>query len=175
MKKLFLLMVMFCVICGLGFGFEKGTKSVGGSVGFSTFNGGEDSLSFYSLYLSPSVSYFVVDGLSVDISPTFGVSWAKNVKASTDIGIGIGSRYFYKFFYGGFMYRYSQYGQPGEKTSMQYLDLKAGYMFGVAKNIYLNTGLVYTMGLGKLKYGDYSSDNDFSRLEMSTGISIFFK
>jgi hypothetical protein len=159
------------------FGFEAGTKSVGGHISLSSYKYNANYPSSTSLSIFPEFSYFVVDHLCVDLSPGFGVRWMKDEDTTLSLGIGIGARYFIKNFYGGGAFYYNKSGPKGFKSSAQELQLKIGHLVGIAKNIYLDLGVIYQHGLGKIKlpYPYSDSDNDTSTIKAQAGIAIFFK
>lgn len=172
-KNLILIVCLFLAVSV--FGFEAGTKGVGGHISLSNSKYTDDYPSVTTFSISPQVSYFVVNNLCVDVWPSFGVSWQKDTDTSVGLGIGIGARYFIKNSYGGGAFYYSKSGPEGSKYSSQYLELKLGHLVGIAKNIYLDLGVTYQHGLGKVThpYGKY--DNDRSAIESRAGITIFFK
>lgn len=184
MKKSLLLCVFLMMALSL-FGFEAGTKSLGGKISLRNYKFSEFTPSSTRFSLSPSVSYFIIDNISLDAAPSFGVSWAKGYDTSVGLGIELGARYFYKKFYGGFSYAYGKSGPKGRKSSSQYLYLKIGRLVGIAKNIYLDIGAVYERGIGKIKSTSLSpldgsitkisTDNDLSALSAQVGVTIFFK
>ena len=74
------------------------------------------------------------------------------------------------------------YIAAGRKYSYQSMALKVGYLFEIAKHIYLDSGIVYSHGLGNIKYPyplpdpiEVSLKNDSSSIVLRTGIQIFFK
>jgi hypothetical protein len=58
------------------------------------------------------------------------------------------------------------------------LTFKAGRLFGIAKNVYLDLGVYYTMGIGKITHNADASldfDNESSQFGTLAGIIVFFK
>lgn len=184
MKKSLLLCVFLVLAVSL-FGFEAGTKSLGGKISIQNYKLDKDSPSISDFSINPAVSYFIVDNISLDAALSFGVSWAKDYDTSVGLGIQLGARYFYKTFYGGFSFGYVKSGPKGQKYSSQHVQLKIGRLVGIAKNIYLDIGAVYDRGLGKIKYTscsningsctEISMDNDRTSLSAQVGVTIFFK
>ncbi len=176
MKKSLVLIVCFWMAISL-FGFEKGTMSVGGSIGVESSKYSDESKSIYSFWISPEFSYFIPKNLCLDVSPGFGVSWAESESTYTGLAIDFGARYFYKNFYGGASYRYGKSGTKGNKGSSQDITLKIGHLWEIAKHIYLDTGIVYNHGLGDVKYSNpvYNFKNDGSSISLRTGVQVFFK
>jgi hypothetical protein len=174
MKKNLIFIVCLSLAVSV-FGFEAGTKGLGGHISLSNYKYNDDYPSVTTLSFSPEISYFVVDNLCVDLSPRFGVSWMKGEDPNVGVGISIGARYFIKNFYGGGAFYYSKSGQKGYKYSSKYLELKLGHLVGIAKNIYLDLGVIYQHGLGKIISPYSKIDNDESTIEALAGITIFFK
>lgn len=175
MKKFFLIGLLVVLLGGFAFSFEKGFKGVGGSMSFDADDSSEYYPTEYSISLSQAVSYFVFDNICLDLAPSFAVRWAEDMDTYVSFGIGIGGRYFYKMFYAGFAFRYEESGTKGRKYSAQYLDLKAGRLFGIAKNVYIDLSIVYLTGLGDIETPHGSIDNENKQLRVGAGFAIFFK
>ncbi len=173
-KKWMLVMVLLVVLTVSGFAFEKGTKSLGGAISLRSFD--DDLISYTSLSLYPSFSYFVIDNLSLELSPEFGTFWVKDSDNNYSFGLGLGARYFINTFYGGARINLYKSGKKGDWMSGKELTLSAGRLFGIAKNIYLDLGLRYEIGLGKITHTGYSSENNNQKiLTAQAGIAIYFK
>lgn len=80
----------------------------------------------------------------MDVWPSFGVSWQEDEDTSVGLGIGLGARYFIKNLCGGGAFFYSKSGPKGSKYNSKYLELKLGHLVGIAKNIYLDLGFIYS-------------------------------
>lgn len=198
MKKLVFL-ILVVVVSAMGTGqvyaeFEAGTKSLGGTVYFQGTRAHSESPSHYSYLMAPNFSYFPWKNVSLDISFQYGSSWLSGSEdTGARLGLGLGGRYFYKNVYAGaaFLYSYSRsnHSEPDVlifKRSSKELRLSAGYLIGIAENIFLDVGIAYTRGIGKVKNtvtGDTGDrtlpnpiyDNEASILQTSVGISLFFK
>lgn len=174
-KKLCLTLVLVIALPALTMGFEKGTKSIGGSVGFSSYKPNSQLGTSYSISISPAFSYFVVKNLSLEFAPGLYLGWMKDQDTSTGYSVGLGFRYFYKLFYGGATFDYGKSGPKGRKYSSKYLTLRAGRMVGIAKNIYLDFGLIYRMGIGKYYSPLADTDNDSRSFRAQVGVQLFFK
>lgn len=184
MKKTLVLVLLFLVV-GSMYAFEARTKGIGGNI---SFNSAKDSIS--SFYISPKVSYFFVDNICLDVSFGYDIAWRKSGSYGTyeDYNIGIGGRYFLKRFYGGLGFLYHAFKNRDTESKYQEMELKlsAGYLIGIAKNVYLDVGIAYIKGLGDLKaqaphyerhFGttEISYKNRTSELRSTIGISVFFK
>ena len=194
MKKSIFTMVCWCIMVSIPLSaFDKGTKTIGGTVSFNVSKTFKDSPSHYLLEITPQVGYFVVDSLCVDLGVSFSSSWEEGKDAYPSFGIGIGARYFYKKFYAGAYFTY--YGSKSYTTFvideidqsvhpvtswMWWKDLtfKVGRLFGISKNIYLDLGMYYNIGLGKIVIEADSSlnlNNEMKTFGTIAGIAIFFK
>jgi hypothetical protein len=195
MKKLLILIACLCVLVSVpGFSLKKGTKGVGGSLSFSSSKFGSDSNALYNLRIAPQFSYFVLDHFCIDTSLLYSSCWEKDRDAVHSIGIGLGARYFFKKFYGGAYFQY--YGSKSHTTFAleddinsnvtpvtnwmwsKDLTFKAGRLFDITKNVYLDLGVYYTMGIGKIVHKADASlnfDNETSNFGTLAGIIVFFK
>jgi hypothetical protein len=183
-KKIVVTFCLFVVFSIAGFSFEAGTKSLGGNISLSNSKFSDELSASTNFTISPAISYFIVDHISLDLAPVFGINWGKDYETSLGVGIDLGARYFFKNFYGGFGFIYSKSGPKGRKYSAKYLDLKLGYLVGIAKNVYFDMGIIYHRGLGKTtswllppggNYIQVSSDNDLALIRARLGVSLFFK
>lgn len=192
MKKRFFLIVFLVLVTGLTvYGFEKGTKVAGGTLSFYGDNLSDDLGTRYTLSITPQVSYFVFDNFSVDAQVLVGTIWGGYSSTATDLGFALGARYFYKQFYGGLFFTYSGTRVRGNiviEDDMVYeginwqrrndLTFRAGRLFGIAKHIYLDFGLFYKIGIGKVTNSNtsfvQSFDNDKSQFGTSLGFAILF-
>jgi hypothetical protein len=176
-KKLFLILCFAAVMSVMpmtGFAFEKGTKSIGGSISISTRDFGHGEAT-QQLYLSPNFNYFVIDNVSIEVSPLLSIFWTDNYDTSYSYGIGIGGRYYYKMFYGGINYNYHRYGQSGKWGNNQDIMFSLGYLKEIAKHVYLDFSLSYLTGIGQIT-GDWGNmDNDQQHIAAGVGIAIFFQ
>jgi hypothetical protein len=175
-KKLLIITLLITVLTFSGFAFEKGTKSIGGNVGFSSsrYVSGDDFVK--TLSISPMLGYFVMDNLLLEVSPSFRLSWKEGFDTGVGYGLGIGGRYFVKKFYAGFMFDYNTSGTKGHMGNSKNISLLAGYLMPIVKNIFLNMGLNYRLGIGNGKTSSgHSYNNDTKILSARAGINIFFK
>lgn len=172
MRKSLFLVVLFVLLLTLpGFGFEKGNKSIGGTAAYQTYKFSDDAPLSKSFHVAPRFSYFVTRNLSLDVSPGLSVSWSSwdnpysgtvEKETYTGVDLAVGFRYFHGMFYGGANYSYHRGGPKGRKSSQQYLRLSVGRLFGVSGNLYLDLGVDYTLGIGKITntYGPYEGLTD---------------
>jgi len=183
MKKILVATVILLVTVGL-FGFEKGTKSLGGSISLGSYKNSSNSPAYNSFELAPVFGYFVTKNVCLDVSPFLGIGWEESSSTSISLGIDVGFRCFIKNFYGGASFEYSKSGPKGEKYSEQSMALKLGHLLKIAKHIYLDNGIVYSIGLGNIKYPYplppphqiyVSMKNEISSIVLRTGVQVFFK
>lgn len=174
------------------FAFVKGTLNPGGYVSFSSTKNHKDADPITNLTIAPQVGYFVIDNLALDLMLELSMESQSGKNSvgteykdsNTGLGFGLGGRYFYNNFYGGLGLNYSSYNGKYElgndtdkyKQTAMFLVPKAGYVLPMARNVYVDLGLSYTMGLGKI--GDNNpgpdSDNEYSRLQLMAGLQIFY-
>lgn len=186
MKKGLLILVTLIVATSM-FAFVKGTINPGGYVSFSSTKNHSDGDPITSLTIAPQVGYFVIDNLAVDLMlnlSTASQSGTGYKDSETDLGFGLGGRYFYNNFYGGLGLMYKSINAKYEegndtdkyKLTAMYLVPKAGYVLPMARNVYVDLGVSYTMGLGKI--GDDNpapdADNEYSSLQFMAGLQIFY-
>jgi hypothetical protein len=171
-KKLVLILFMIPAISL--FGFEAGTKSLGGRIGLSNYKFSDQFPAATSLSIRPTVSYFILDNICLDIEPVFGAAWQDDYDTSVTLGIGLGARYFFKNFYFGGSFFYSKSGPKGSKYSGQFMELKAGHLLEIAKHVFLDFSVTYQRGLGKRNAPTFSVDNDSRSIEARVGAAVFF-
>ncbi len=185
MRKVLALLLIF-LTAGSLFAFKKGTKGIGGTVSFDGRK--NDSSSFES---AVTAGYFFFDNICLDLSVGYDASWNKNSsykKGFEYLDFGISGRYFFKRFYAGlgFFFHNLRNKDSGLKTWEKKLKLSAGYLIGIAKNVFVDVGVAYIKGLGDLKAdapyfeepfgttGIYMK-NKRSDFQSRLGIVVFFK
>jgi hypothetical protein len=187
MKKTFILFIVVLMVGVMTLSaFEKGTKGVGGSISFFSQKDRSSSITF-----GPDLNYFILNNLCLDLSVGYNHAWKNDdTSQSTDSwNIGFGARYFFfKRFYGGAGLFYQSF--KNNYTDAKYRETEvrfsAGYLFGLAKNVYLDLGVKYIKGLGNVHqespayYEPFgtttlSYKNETSIFQTVIGISIFFK
>jgi len=194
LKKFFSFIIFLCVMLMFTAqslqAFEKGTKGLGGTIGFNGYKGSKEMDTRYSLSIAPQMSYFVLNNFCVDAYLAVSTAWAGNMSPSTGLGIGLGGRYFYNNFYGG---AYFNYSASRSKTTILLegdlvydgfnwrkrsdLEFVLGRLFGISKNVYLDWGVYYLVGLGNVTNSAEHIDsynNERSQFGTRAGISIFF-
>ncbi len=166
MKKGILILVSLLFVVA-AFAFDQGTINLGGTASFESVKEDSDADAVTVFTLNPNVGYFIIDNLSADLNLNI-----MSYDGDTNLGIGIGGRYFYNNFYGGLEFDYmSQDWGSGTLTSM-YLMPKAGYMMPLAENVFVDLGLKYQMGFGDYG-GDGSGSNEQSVLHFGVGLQVF--
>ena len=175
MKKV--LVVLLCVLfASTAFAFEKGTKSIGGWIGFESYKANKDADPITALEFMPWGGYFVVDNVCVDLLLDYysvnSKDWDDPV---TEFGFGIGGRYFFDKIYGGAGFMMESYNDGTLKYSGNYLLFDVGYVYPLVANVYVDAGFCYAMGMGKYG-GDLDEvDNEESGFDFGIGLEIFFK
>ncbi len=194
-KGLFILLAL--IIASSVCAFTKGTINPGGTVSFTSYKPNSDQKAITKFGITPQVGYFVIDNLAADVLINYtyegqSKSDYNNEYSSSLLGIGIGGRYFYPVapgkIYGGLDFLYNSLSweeeeYDGEKydggRNAMYLDLKAGYLFPVVENVYVDFGLKYQMGLGNYGGDDYEGvpdkykENEESIFGFNIGLQIF--
>jgi hypothetical protein len=192
MKKSFFLIVCLVLVTGLSlYGFEKGTKGVGGTLSFDADRLPDDLGTRYTLSITPQVRYFVFDNFSVEVQVMAGTTWGGYSSTATDLGFALGMRYFYRQFYAGLLFNYSGARVRGNiiiEGDMVYeginwqrkkdLTFQVGRLFGIAKHLYLDLGLFYRVGIGEVTNSNpsfvQSFDNDKTQFGTILGLAILF-
>ena len=166
MKKGLLILVSLLFVVA-AFAFDQGTINLGGSAAFESQKANSDADAITVFYLNPIVGYFVMDNLSVDMNLNI-----MSYDGDTDLGIGIGGRYFYNNFYGGLQLDYMSQAWGSSTVTSMYLVPKLGYMMPLAENVFVDLGLKYKMGFGDYG-GDGEGSNEESNLHLGVGLQVF--
>jgi hypothetical protein len=176
MKSAILIMIaltLVTVLCA----FPKGTINPGGTISYSSYKFTSDSDATNIITIAPQVGYFVINKLAVDGLVDY-LNLSQGDSKQTQFGIGLGARYFFNKLYGGLGLLYSSInfddGIVDVTTSGNYLELKGGYLLQPARNVYLDLGLKYRMGIGD--YGaDSEGKNEETILMIGAGLQVFYK
>ncbi|MDP8209369.1 MAG: hypothetical protein RAO94_10510 [Candidatus Stygibacter australis] len=173
MRKL-IIFGLLLFLTASAYAFEKGTVNVGGNVSYSSIKANSDADAYTIFLFSSQAGYFVRDNIALDIG--FDLSVADYDGSETSLIFDIGSRYFIgDIFYSGFKVMVQTYSGGGFKLSQNFVQLGAGYLVPLVKNVvYLNLDVNYTMGIGDYG-GDISGTNEESRLNFGAGIEYFIK
>ena len=146
MRIALLVMVTLFLVSGLC-ALEKGTINIGGNASYTSFKANSDAEALNTITFAPQVGYFFIDNLAADLIFQF-VSQAEDEASVSAFDIGLGGRYFYKNFYGGLslMHEMASWdnGLTDGSGSGNYLGLKAGYLFPIAKASMLISELIIT-------------------------------
>jgi len=178
MKKGLLVLLALLVMSSV-FAFTSRTVNPGGSVSFYSYKANSDADAMTVIAFLPQIGYFVVDNASVDLLLNYTYMSQDDVSAS-EMAIGVGGRYFYTIspgkLYGGLGLLYSSTAYDDEdgdySESSTFLNFKAGYLFPIAKNVYIDLGAKYDMGFGSYG-GDGEGDNEQGQFGINAGFQIF--
>lgn len=192
MRKIVLILLAIFAVGALS-AFNQGTINPGGYVAISSEKSDSDDDATTSIVVAPQIGYFVIDNLSADLMLSLGMATQSGDGydySATDLGIGLGARYFFLNFYGGLGFNYESYISKNEldksgtkrKESAMFITPKIGYVLPLASNVYADLGLNYRMGIGKVKgtrevanvETDWDYDNEYSKLQLMAGLQIFF-
>ncbi|MDD2210730.1 MAG: hypothetical protein PHN71_05325 [Candidatus Cloacimonetes bacterium] len=173
MKKGILVLFSLVLISSV-FAFTTGDMMVGGQVGFSSEKFNSDAEATNSIEIMPQFGYFVMDNVCVDGILSFN-NWSQDKDSGTDFGIGVGGRYFYNQIYGGLALEYTSSseennGVKSDHTGM-YASLKAGYLYPLTSNVFVDMGFRYKMGLGDYG-GDWKGSNEYSNFGIKAGLQV---
>jgi hypothetical protein len=175
MKRAILILMVLTIVSILC-AFPKGTINPGGQVYFQSYKADSDADAMTTIAIMPQVGYFFIDNLAADVLVNY-ISQSQGDDSASQFDIGLGARYFYNKFYGGLGFLHNSMSWENGvdiKKSGNYLELKGGYLLQPARNVYLDLGLKYRMGLGKYG-GDFDEiDNEESMLMIGAGLQIFY-
>ncbi|NQT63839.1 MAG: hypothetical protein HQ556_12835 [Candidatus Marinimicrobia bacterium] len=170
--------------------FTAGTLSAGSLFNYSSLkNDAEDDgttvstigneFNFLSFTVTPMLSYFVIDGVSVDAI----VSMTKYSMGESEDSFNIyglaASYYTSSNIYLGAGYAKGTSGDEDDdyKSSLDFILLQGGYLHKLASNVYLNLGFNYLSGLDQTSEYDGNKntrDNEATQLKIDVGIKAFF-
>lgn len=174
-KSMLILSLALCLTMG-AFGFEKGYKSISGSFSLNIMKHNDSSQTITTLSVTPRFSYFIMDNLSLEVSPSLTAAWFDGSDDNfIGFGAGLGARYFISQFYIGGALHLLRDGFAYPKRTSLYLTISAGRLFSIAKNVYLDAGLLYERGLSKHNFPTGSWSDESSLISTRLGIAVFFK
>lgn len=168
MKKGILILTLVLAVTVM-FAFPKGTLNPGGTISFSSYKVNSDTDAVNMLTIAPQAGLFVINNLCVDGL----ISYQTDTEDWSNIGLGIGGRYFFGNAYAGLGLMYGNSNDDDWSSTELSADFKAGYLLEIARNAYLDLGAKYNMGFGEYG-GDASGDNEQSLLTVGAGFQIFY-
>lgn len=142
--------------------FTTGTKSAGGSVGWSSTTYDGEAM-YTMLTIAPSVSYFAMDNLGVSFGLAMLTMTPEGGDAATSTSFGLGAKYYMNSIYAGGSYNSNK--PDADADALTNLRIEAGYLYGLSDNVYLDIGLDYDMGMG---------DNKAGGMALGVGVATFF-
>ena len=164
MKKMLIILTLTALTMSLSFAqFTKETKSAGGTLGWSSHTYDGDAVST-TLMISPSVGYFVIDNVGVNVGLAMATVTPDGGDGVTSTAFGLGAKYYMNNMYAGGSYNSYNSGVEGDDAKANLL-IEAGYLYGLSDNVFLDAGFDYTMGMG---------DNKAGGLFLGVGIVTFF-
>ena len=164
MKRMLMILTLTALTISLSFAqYTEGTKSAGGTLGWasSTYDG--DALAT-SLMIAPSVGYFVIDNVGVNVGLAMVTVTPDGGDGVTSTSFGLGAKYYMNNIYGGGSYNSYNSGVEGV-DAMANLLIEAGYLYGLSDNVFLDAGFDYSMGMG---------DNKAGGMSLAVGVVTFF-
>ena len=118
---------------------------------------------------------------AVDVAIEMNTSKVGSADGNKNTDIGFGGSYYYPMetgsVYGGVGFLMGSTTAAGATEAMKanYLNIKAGYLYGLTENWYFDIGLRYNMGMGKVKSGSTEvGDNEVTNMTFGVGIATFF-
>lgn len=167
---------MVLTLVSILFAFPKGTINPGGTVYFQSYKADSDADAETTIAFMPQVGYFFIDKLAADVLLNY-MSISEGDDTVSQLDLGLGGRYFFDKLYAGLGIVHNNWTWKNGvdiKKSGNYLELKGGYLLQPARNVYLDLGLKYRMGIGKYG-GDFDDiDNEESALMLGVGFQIFY-
>jgi len=182
MKKMLTLSLLTGLLVSLSFTqFITGTKSVSSIFSYSSAKANSDADAITETTINPTGSYFVIDNVAVDV----GIEMVSTKMGSTDgdksTSIGFGGAYYYPLetgtVYGGGALLITSVtpADADDAVKSNFIQIKAGYLYGLTENWYFDIGLKYNMGMGKVKSGSTEiGDNEVTGMNFGVGIATFF-
>ena len=170
MKKSLIILIALMAVSAV-FAFQPGSMMVGGQIDFGSYKANSDADAYTTIGFYPQLSGFVMENLSADLI----VSYAQIGDDASEIGLGLGAKYFYNTLYGGldFTYQINKFKILNQNKSgnSMYLTPKIGYMVPIIPNAYVDLQAYYKMGIGEYG-GDQSGDNSSSHLNLRAGLLV---
>ncbi|MCB5270339.1 MAG: hypothetical protein LHW56_00680 [Candidatus Cloacimonetes bacterium] len=175
MKKVALIILSLTVVCSV-FAFSKGTNYLGGTASFSSAKASSDAETLTTITLQPELGVFILDNSSLDLIFKF-ISQSQGDVSTSIVGVGIGTKYYWKNFYAGIDFQHQSSSVRGSHwngtSSGMFLNPKAGYLVSLIPHAYLDLGAGYLMGIGN--YGGGSGRSNETRyLGFHIGLQYFF-
>lgn len=165
--------------------FAPGTISAGSVFSYTSYKYDADSdatsittfgsdRSVSSMAVSPSLSYFLMENISIDAIFSFN-SFSSGEGDSYKINMyGVGGSYYLNNLYGGGGFAVASSGED-KMSSANYLVLRGGYLHELREYVFLDVGASYSLGTGKYKYdGEETGDNEETILRIGAGVRAFF-
>ena len=163
MKKMLLILTLTALTISLSFAqFTEGTKSAGGTAGWSSITFDGDAVATI-LTIAPSVGYFVIDNVGVNVGLAMVTVTLDGGDGVTSTAFGLGAKYYMNNMYAGGSYNSSK--ADADADAMATLLIEAGYLYGLSDNVFLDAGLGYSMGMG---------DNKAGGMSLGVGVVTFF-
>ena len=161
MKRMLMILTLTALTISLSFAqFTEGTKSAGGTAGWSSITFDGDAVATI-LTIAPSVGYFVIDNVGVNVGLAMVTVTLDGGDGVTSTAFGLGAKYYMNNMYAGGSYNSSK----ADADAMATLLIEAGYLYGLSDNVLLDAGFDYTMGMG---------DNKAGGMSLGVGVVTFF-
>lgn len=180
MKKMLIILTLTAFTLSFSFAqFTTGTKSVSSVFSYSSAKANKDATdNVTATVINPTGSYFVMDNIAVDVGINLStMAYGDETYKTTDIGFG--GAYYYPMetgsVYGGAGYKMGSVTDgDDDSVKMNYLNIKAGYLYGLTENWYFDIGLRYDMQMGKTKIGSVDGSEGATNMWFGVGLATFF-
>jgi hypothetical protein len=175
MKRLFFVILSILLVSSLA-AFEKGTVNMGGMISFNSYKIDSDADAVNTFMVMPYGGYFITDNIMAEAILAYNHENSDSYEDPYNgFGFGLGGRYFYNNIYGGVGFKITSEDNGVTDYSAKYLQFKGGYLFNIAKNVYLDLGAVYDMGIGEYGGDLEDFDNEQSDFTIGLGIEVFLE
>jgi hypothetical protein len=161
-KSLSIGFVLFAYVAVAPAQFSTNSKNITGNVSWNkTYYDGQDMGTV--LIIAPSLGYFVKNDVAVITSVSLTAFQYNGFWQVDDGNLGLGVKYFYEVDRGA-VYGSASFNFNGFKSPRS-LSADLGFLLGLSKEVFLDFGLDYSMGIG---------DDKLSTLNLGVGIASFF-
>ena len=155
-------------------GFANGDIYVSGSVGFNSAKQADAKSNSFNF--SPSVGYFINDNIALELNLLIGTAEAANDDKTTNIGAGLGARYFFtpsnqfSFTLGaGVSYTNSKF-EPNGGAEAKFNTFAIAVTPGV--NYFVSDCIALRASVGALSYSSAKADVDGAEALNNFGLNL---
>ena len=168
--------------------FSQGTLSVGSLFSYSSAKSSSrddgnsistlgSQLNFFSISLKPTLSYFVIDDISLDVLASFTKMLDGEYQDSYKL-LGGGGSFYARGIYLGAGYAILMSGDHDYKSTSDFIEVHGGYLHKLVNHVFLDIGASYMSGLNSTSEYDgesHSRDNESTMFRIDVGVKAFFE